>query len=136
VKITECLNELQASSEAILSAPEKGFVDLDKVAETLRTTGELLNELSPRLELGDKLIKDYQAKLRNKLETLKLAGASPIIVETENFLASDTFDFDQLQSLGRQVDQALARIFDKRTLQGSQNLQTKGNPLQKPEDYS
>jgi hypothetical protein len=115
LKITDCLELIKASTKALEAAPQKGFVDLDMVKNTLRVTGDLLTGIMPELELGNKLKEDFQNNLKAKLRVLKLSGDSLIIGQAENALLSGNLEFDDLKSLQKEIDRAFEKIFGGQT---------------------
>jgi hypothetical protein len=103
LNINECMDSLRTSAESIGGAPEKGFLDLDLIKETLQKT--------PQLELGVRLKEDLIKSLQSKINALKIAGCSQFMGQTEKALENGQLDFDQLKLLKKEINQALAKNF-------------------------
>jgi hypothetical protein len=129
LNITACLEFLKASAKALEAAPQKGFVDLDMVKHALQTTGELLNEIAPELELGNKLKEDFLNSLKAKLRVLELSGDSLLFGQANKALTSGNLNFDDLKSLQKDINQAFEKIF------GGQSGQFISGQPTKTEDY-
>jgi hypothetical protein len=111
LNINECIDSLKTSAESIGGAPEKGFLDLDLIKETLQKTRLLLEQIAPQLELGVRLKEDLIKSLQSKINALKIAGCGQFMGQTEKALEIGQLDFDQLKLLQKEIDQTLAKNF-------------------------
>jgi hypothetical protein len=111
LNIKEHIDSLKLSAEAISGAPEKGFIDLDMVKDTLLKTGQYLEQIAPMLELGVQLKQDFRDTLKSKIKALKIAGCGTFLGQAERTLDSTELDFSELKSLQREIDQALSKNF-------------------------
>lgn len=111
MKISDYINLLAVSEEKISGAPEKGFLDLDGVRDSIQKTRLFLEHIGPQFELGLKLRDDFIASLNSKIEALKAAGYSQLLVPAENVFISEKLDFDQIKAIQIEIDKSLARCF-------------------------
>ena len=135
MKINEHIKRLDSAKEAIESAPQKGFINLDLVSNILQDTKLFLEDLSPHLELGEKLAEDYKSSMLKKLQTLKTAGGGVLISRTEDAIMTGSLDYTQLKSVNTEIDSALEIIFGGHTKSLNSNARLKQNYTQKHEDY-
>jgi hypothetical protein len=135
LKINECVEKLSKASEALESAPRKGFVNLDEVKATINQAKLFLGSIQPQHELGEKLIQDYRESMLAKLKVLKLAGAGTLISQAEKTLNSDDLNFDQWKKLQTEIEQSLRQVFGGQ-LKSQENVSNlKHNLPRKPDDY-
>lgn len=111
MNIKEYIDLLKVSQEAIGGAPQKGFIDLDLVKDTLQKTRLFLEQIAPQLELGNLLKEDFTNNLKAKLRALKLSGGGQLMGQAEKILAAPQPDFTELKTLQQNIDEALAKIF-------------------------
>jgi hypothetical protein len=111
LNINECMDSLKISAESIGGAPDKGFLDLDLVNESLLKTRLFLEQIAPQLELGNRLKADMIKSLQSKANALKIAGCGQFIGSLEKALETGQLDFDQLKLLQKEIDLALAKNF-------------------------
>jgi len=150
LKINEHIKRLDSAKEAIESAPQKGFINLDLVSNILQDAKLFLEDLSPHLELGEKLAEDYKSSMLKKLQTLKtagggvlisrtedaiMAGGGVLISRTEDAIMTGSLDYTQLKSVNTEIDSALEIIFGGHTKSLNSNAGLKQNYTQKHEDY-
>ncbi len=134
MKIDQCLAELESASVALQSAPESGFVNLDKIKAALSMTKNLLEAIAPRFELGERLIEDTKNSLLARLRVLKSSGGSGIISQAEKYLNSDDLEYEKLTALKQEITESINAIFggySKHTIK----LNDRMEPPAKPEDY-
>ena len=115
MKIDECLTRLKSAIEAIESAPQKGFVNLDMVNNIMKETRSLLESISPRLTLGEKLTADIKAGMLNKLNTLRFAGGAALLTQAKQAIEFENLDYDRLKSLQKEIDAVLDQVFGGQT---------------------
>jgi len=135
LKINEHIKRLDSAKEAIESAPQKGFINLDLVSNILQDAKLFLEDLSPHLELGEKLAEDYKSGMLKKLQTLKTAGGGVLISRTEDAIMTGSLDYAQLKSVQAEIDGALEKVFGGHTKSLNSNAGLKQNYTQKHEDY-
>jgi hypothetical protein len=111
LNIKEYVDLLTTSQEAISGAPQKGFVDLDMVKDTLLKTRQYLEQIAPQLELGNQLKEDFTNNLKAKIRALRLSGGGQLINQAEKVLSVSQPDFAELKSLQQDIDQMLTKIF-------------------------
>jgi hypothetical protein len=111
LKISECIKQLESAQLALSSAPQKGFVDLDQVKQSLQVSRDFLVAISPRLSLGEKLIDDLRTGLLAKLQVLKNAGGGVLSSQAEQYLKAENLEYEKLIAMQSEVDQALRRVF-------------------------
>jgi hypothetical protein len=135
LKINEHITKLNLAKETIESAPQKGFINLDQVKSILQNAKLFLEEISPRLELGNKLIEDLRNGMLKKLQALKAAGSKTLISQAENALETQALDYAKLKSLQSEINKALEKVFGGYTRSFNSIDSKQQNPPQKPEDY-
>jgi hypothetical protein len=111
LNIKEYIDSLKTSAEAIGGAPEKGFLDLDMVKDTLLKTRQFLEQIAPQFELGLMLKQDFCSTLKSKIKTLRIAGCGQLLGQAERTLDAGQLDFGELKSLQKEIDQALSKNF-------------------------
>ena len=111
MKIDECIKQLESAQLALGSAPQKGFVDLDQVQQSLQASQDFLVAILPQLTLGEKLIDDLRTGLVAKLQVLKNAGGGVLSSQAEQYLKTKNLEYEKLIALQNEIDQALRRIF-------------------------
>ncbi len=136
MKIDECLTRLKSAIEAIESAPQKGFVNLDMVNNIMQETRSLLESVSPRLMLGEKLTADIKAGMLNKLNTLKFAGGGALLSQAEQAIEVENLDYDRLKLLQKEIDAVLDQVFSGQTKALSTSNCLKQTHPPKREDYN
>lgn len=112
MNIRECIDSLNTATEAINGAPEKGFLDLDSVRDTIQKTRVYLEKITSQFDLGINLKEDTIASLKSKINALKIAGYARLFVGVEQALDSDRLNFEQLKSLQTEIDRALSKCFN------------------------
>ena len=135
MKIDEHIKKIKIANEAIESAPQKGFINLDQVNNILHEVKLFLEKIAPQLELGEKLADDIHDGMLKKLQALKMAGNTALISQTENSIKTRNLDYIQLKSLQSEIDEALSKVFGGHTkpvISGNSKLQKSS---QKQEDY-
>lgn len=133
MNIDECIKRLKDAHQALESAPQKGFVDLDLVGATLQQAREFLEDISPRLNFGAKLAEDFRKGILARLRVLKMAGGGALVSQAEKTVEADCLDYDHLKSIQKDIDDQLERIFG-----GYTRLQNPGQgkkQSQKLEDF-
>lgn len=135
MKINDCITQLNAAQLALESAPQTGFVDLDKVKQSLAAGAEFLTKVSPRLELGEKLLDDFRQKLLAKVKTLKACNGGILAGQAESFLQADNPEYEKLMALNEEIDGALKRIFSRRTKIPSASANIANNSSLHLDDY-
>jgi hypothetical protein len=111
LNIHECIDSLSLSAEAIGGAPEKGFIDLDAVRDSIQKACLYLDRISSQFELGIKLKEDAMASLKAKINALKIAGYAHLLIPPDEALDSENLNFEQYKSFRAEIDQALAKCF-------------------------
>ena len=135
MKINEYITKLDFAREAIESAPQKGFINLDLMSDIIRQVKLFLEDASPQLELGEKLAADFKTSLLKKLQTLKTAGGSVLISQTEEAIMTGSLNYAQLKSIQNEIDGALEKVFGGHTKSLNSNASLKQSYTQKHEDY-
>ena len=134
LKIDDCRAVLKDSELALEAAPEKGFVDLDKIKSALKDAGAFLEQISPRLALGEKLIAATRSQLLARLNVLKSSGGGALVSQAESYLKSENLDYERLKTLEAEIAESINAIFggfSKHTKQ----LNAASQAPAKPEDY-
>ncbi len=111
MKIPDYINMLAAAEEKIGGAPEKGFLDLDSVRDSIQKTRIYLEQIAAQFELGLKLRDDVVASLKSKINALKTARYGQLFGPVENILDCEKLDFEQIKSLQTEIDKSLAKCF-------------------------
>jgi hypothetical protein len=111
VKIDECIKQLESAQAALSAAPEKGFVDLDQVQQTLQAGRDFLKGIVPRLQLGERLVDDLRSSLLAKLQVLKEAGSGVLAGQAEQYLRDENLEYEKVIALQNEIDLALRRVF-------------------------
>jgi hypothetical protein len=133
MKTAEYVAGLKTACDSVEFAPQKGFIDLDRIRQVMLDVKLFLENISPRLELGEKLIADFQNDLLNKLNAIKFSGARAPVSTIEASLKSDMLDYTQLKALQREIDAAFDSVF-----QGAGGMRydtNKSTASRKTEDY-
>jgi hypothetical protein len=120
LNIDEHIKKLKDAQQALESAPQKGFVDLDLVGVTLKQVKEFLEEISPRLSFGTKLTEDFRKRIMTKLKVLKMAGGGALVSQAEKTVNADCLDYEFMKSIEKDIEDQLERIFGSYSrIQGS-----------------
>ena len=135
MKIDEHIKKINIANEAIESAPQKGFINLDQVNNILHEVKLFLEKIAPQLELGEKLADDIHDGMLKKLQALKMAGNTALISQTENAVKTRNLDYIQLKSLQSEIDEALSKVFGGHTKPVISGNGKQQKSSQKPEDY-
>lgn len=135
MKIDECIAQLQAGEQALESAPQKGFVDLDAIKKSITQTREFLIRLSPTLELGEKLIEDIRGNLLAKLNALKSSGGGALVSQAEDYIKSGDLSYEKLKTLQAEIEKSLALTFGAYSRSKKNQAITINDPSRKAEDY-
>jgi len=135
LNIDEFVKNLKSAHAALDSAPQKGFVDLDLVKSTIKSTSLFLEVNAPRIRLGEQLISDFREEMLARLKVLKIAGASSLISQAEQMLNEENLDFVKLKALQMEIDESLRNIFAGQTKNSDLTNQTRQNFPPKPGDY-
>jgi len=131
LNIDEHIKNLKDAQQALESAPQKGFVDLDLIGITLKQAREFLEEISPRLSLGIKLTEDFRKRIMARLRVLKMAGGGALVSQAEKTVNADCLDYEFMKSIEKDIEDQLDRIFG-----GYIRMQNSGlNKNQKLEDF-
>ncbi|OQX92313.1 MAG: hypothetical protein B6D58_03735 [candidate division Zixibacteria bacterium 4484_95] len=131
MNIDEHIKNLKDAQQALESAPQKGFVDLDLIGITLKQAREFLEEISPRLSLGIKLTEDFRKRIMARLRVLKMAGGGALVSQAEKTVNADCLDYEFMKSIEKDIEDQLDRIFG-----GYIRMQNSGlNKNQKLEDF-
>jgi len=134
LKINQCLAELSDAELALNSAPENGFINLDKVKAALISARSTLEAIAPRYELGEKLIADMVNSLLARLRVLKASGGNTIISQAEQYLNSADLEYEKLTALKQEITESINAIFggfSKHTIKLNDRIE---QPATKPED--
>ena len=135
MNIDEFVKNLKSAYTALDSAPQKGFVDLDRVKSTIQSTRLFLEKITPRIRLGERLINDFREEMLARMKVLKIAGASSLISQAKQMLTKENLDFDELKALQIEIDESLRNIFAGQTKNSDLTNQTRQNLPPKPGDY-
>ena len=131
MNIDEHIKNLKDAQQALESAPQKGFIDLDLIGITLKQAREFLEEISPRLSLGIKLTEDFRKRIMARLRVLKMAGGGALVSQAEKTVNADCLDYEFMKSIEKDIEDQLDRIFG-----GYIRMQNSGlNKNQKLEDF-
>jgi hypothetical protein len=134
VNIDNCLDMLKAAARAIEAAPQKGFINLDAVKDSILKTCELIKEISPRLQFSEQLVEDEHREILARLKVLKKAGAVALIDQARRTLESGQLEYKEYRDLRDEIDREFDKIF-----RGQVRLPSSANQpdaAKKPEDYS
>jgi hypothetical protein len=111
LKIEDCIKQLESAGLALESAPQKGFVDLDRIKNAIQETGEFLKAISPRLDLGEKLIADMRRSLLARVKVLKESGGGILASQAEQLLESGQLEYEKLIALQNEIERSLKHVF-------------------------
>lgn len=133
MNIEEYVKKLKDAQQALESAPQKGFVDLDLVGATIQQTWEFLEEISPRLNFGEKLAEDFRKGILARLRVLKMVGGGTLVSQAEKIINANCLDYEHIKSVKKDIDDQIEMIFG-----GYTRLQNSGQGKrqnQKLEDF-
>ncbi|MCP4582259.1 MAG: hypothetical protein GY839_11640 [candidate division Zixibacteria bacterium] len=135
MKIDDFVGKLSKAFEALESAPQKGFINLDEVKATIDQTRRFMEKIRPSYEFGERLTQDCRESMLAKLKVLKIAGAGTLFSQAEKTLMTDDLDFDQWKTLQVEIDESLKHAFGSQTKQPASVNNSKYNLPRKPDDY-
>ena len=133
MKFDEHIKKLKDAQQALESAPQKGFVDLDLVGATIQQMCEFLEEISPRLNFGEKLAEDFRKGILARLRVIKMAGGGTLVSQAEKIINADCLDYELMKSVRKDIDDQIEMIFGGYTRLQNSGQGRKQN--QKLEDF-
>jgi len=136
VNIDNYLDMLKAAAQAIEAAPQKGFVNLDAVKDSILKTCEVLREISPKLRFAERLLEDEHREILAKLKVMRKAGAAALIDQAQKTLDSGSLDYEQYRSLRDEINGEFDKIFGGKFWSPAPTARVRAAAVRKPEDFN